>query len=105
MPLMKKDDAIYQSPTLTNTSLRIEDLREACGLDALKDERALLAGIRLAKNDRTLKTPVVRLGFILNDLWLYYRMVISDSKVRVEQVLNDEQRKKFERILQEHQPR
>ena len=42
---------------------------------------------------------------ILNDLWLYYRMVISDSKVRVEQVLNDEQRKKFERILQEHQPR
>ena len=42
---------------------------------------------------------------ILNDLWQYYRVVISDSKVRVEQVLNEEQRKKFERILQEHQPR
>src|SRR2546421_625640 len=39
---------------------------------------------------------------ILNDLWRYYRVVISDSKVRVEQVLTDEQRKKFERILQEH---
>jgi len=42
---------------------------------------------------------------ILNDLWKYYRMVISDSRVRVEQVLTEEQRKKFERILQEHQPR
>jgi hypothetical protein len=30
--------------------------------------------------------------------------VISDSRVRVEQVLTEEQRKKFERILQEHQP-
>jgi len=42
---------------------------------------------------------------ILNDLWQYYRMVISDSRVRVEQILTEEQRKKFERILQEHQPR
>ena len=42
---------------------------------------------------------------ILNDLWQYYRVVISDSRTRVEQVLTDEQRKKFERILQEHQPK
>jgi hypothetical protein len=42
---------------------------------------------------------------ILNDLWKYYRMVINDSRVRVEQVLTEDQRKKFERILQEHQPR
>ena len=42
---------------------------------------------------------------ILNDLWQYYRVMISDSRVRVEQVLNEEQRKKFEKILQEHQPR
>ena len=42
---------------------------------------------------------------ILNDLWQYYRMVINDSRVRVEQVLTEPQRKKFERILQEHQPR
>ncbi|HJZ99728.1 MAG TPA: hypothetical protein VKE70_24635 [Candidatus Solibacter sp.] len=42
---------------------------------------------------------------ILNDLWQYYRVVISDSRTRVEQVLNEEQRKKFQRILQEHQPK
>lgn len=38
---------------------------------------------------------------ILNDLWHDYRSVLNDSKVRVEQVLNEQQRQKFERILQE----
>jgi len=38
---------------------------------------------------------------ILNDFWQYYRTVLSDSKARVEQVLNDEQKQKFERLLQE----
>ena len=38
---------------------------------------------------------------ILNDLWHDYRSVLNDSKVRVEQLLNEEQRRKFERILQE----
>src|SRR5215467_7466048 len=38
---------------------------------------------------------------ILNDFWQYYRTVLSDSKARVEQVLTEEQRKKFERLLQE----
>jgi len=38
---------------------------------------------------------------ILNDFWDYYRSVLSDSKVRVEQVLNEQQRRKFEKILQE----
>jgi hypothetical protein len=40
---------------------------------------------------------------ILNDLWHDYRSVLNDSKVRVEQVLNPEQRLKFERILQDTQ--
>jgi len=40
---------------------------------------------------------------ILNDFWDYYRTVLSDSKVRVEQVLNEQQRKKFEHLLQEAQ--
>jgi hypothetical protein len=40
---------------------------------------------------------------ILNDLWHDYRSVLNDSKVRVEQVLNEQQRQKFERILQESQ--
>jgi Spy/CpxP family protein refolding chaperone len=38
---------------------------------------------------------------ILDDFWQYYRSVLSDSKSRVEQILNDEQRRKFERMLQE----
>jgi hypothetical protein len=42
---------------------------------------------------------------VLNDFWQYYRTVLSESKQRVEQILDAEQRKKFERILQEHQPR
>ena len=40
---------------------------------------------------------------ILSDEWLNYRSVLNDSKVRVEQVLNEQQRQKFERILQEAQ--
>jgi len=42
---------------------------------------------------------------VLNDFWVYYRTVLSDSKQRVEQLLNEEQKQKFERILQEKQPR
>ena len=38
---------------------------------------------------------------ILNDMWQYYRTVLSDSKSRVEQVLTAEQREKFERLLQQ----
>ena len=40
---------------------------------------------------------------VLNDFWDYYRTVLTDGKVRVEQILNDDQRKKFERLLQEAQ--
>lgn len=38
---------------------------------------------------------------ILKDFWQYYRTVLSDSKARVEQILTVEQRKKFERLLQD----
>jgi hypothetical protein len=38
---------------------------------------------------------------VLNDFWQYYRTVLSDGKSRVEQLLNEEQRKKFERLLQQ----
>jgi hypothetical protein len=38
---------------------------------------------------------------ILKDFWDYYRTVLSDGKSRIEQILNDEQRRKFEQILQE----
>jgi Spy/CpxP family protein refolding chaperone len=40
---------------------------------------------------------------ILDDSWQYYRTVLSDSKNRINQVLTEEQRRKFERILQEAQ--
>jgi len=42
---------------------------------------------------------------VLNDFWQYYRSVMSDSKERVEQLLTDEQRKKFARLLQQQLPR
>ncbi len=40
---------------------------------------------------------------ILNDFWQYYHSVLSDSKSRVEQILNPEQRAKFEHMLQDAQ--
>jgi hypothetical protein len=42
---------------------------------------------------------------LLNDFWQLYHTVLSDSKQRVEQLLNEEQRKKFEVLLQQQQPR
>jgi Spy/CpxP family protein refolding chaperone len=52
-------------------------------------------------------TPAQReqMESVLNDCWMYYRTVLSDSKSRVEQILTAEQRKKFEHLLQEYQPR
>lgn len=38
---------------------------------------------------------------ILTDFWQYYRTVMTDSKHRVEQLLNAEQRQKFNRLLQQ----
>jgi hypothetical protein len=38
---------------------------------------------------------------VLNDFWQYYRTVLSDSRSRIEQILTEEQRVKFERMLQE----
>jgi hypothetical protein len=41
---------------------------------------------------------------ILNDFWQYYRTVLSESKMRIEQLLNDQQRRKFEKLLQQQAP-
>jgi Spy/CpxP family protein refolding chaperone len=51
-------------------------------------------------------TPTQReqMESVLNDCWMYYRTVLSDSRSRVEQILNEQQRAKFERLLQEYQP-
>ena len=42
---------------------------------------------------------------VLNDFWQYYRTVITDGRQRVEQILDDEQRRKFDHLLQQQQPR
>ena len=42
---------------------------------------------------------------VLNDFWQYYRTVLSDGKQRVEALLNEEQRQKFEKMLQQQLPR
>jgi hypothetical protein len=41
---------------------------------------------------------------VLSDFWQYYRTVLSDSKQRVEQLLTEEQKQKFEKMLQQPQP-
>jgi Spy/CpxP family protein refolding chaperone len=38
---------------------------------------------------------------ILKDFWKYYGSVLSEGRVRIEQVLTPEQRAKFERLLQD----
>jgi hypothetical protein len=56
---------------------------------------------RVQKELKLTPTQAEQVRTILNDFWQYYRTVLSDSKARVEQVLNDEQRRKFEQMLQE----
>ena len=58
---------------------------------------------RLQKELQLTPSQAEQMQSILNDFWDYYRTVLSDSKVRLEQVLNDQQRKRFERLLQEAQ--
>jgi Spy/CpxP family protein refolding chaperone len=73
------------------------------GFDTASGKAAYFA--RIEKELDLTPAQSAQMQSILNDLWQYYRVVISDSRTRVEQVLSEEQRKKFERILQEHQPR
>lgn len=40
---------------------------------------------------------------VLSDFWQYYRTVLTDSKQRVEQLLTEEQKQKFEKMLQQPQ--
>ncbi len=46
-------------------------------------------------------TQAAQMESILDDFSLYYRTVLSDGKTRIMQILNDEQKQKFERLLQE----
>ncbi len=42
---------------------------------------------------------------VLNDFWQYYRTVLTDGKQRVESILTEEQRVKFEKMLQQQLPK
>lgn len=42
---------------------------------------------------------------VLNDFWQYYRTVLTDGKQRVESILTEEQRAKFQKMLHEQLPR
>jgi hypothetical protein len=48
-------------------------------------------------------TPVQteQMESILDDFAKYYRTVLSDGKARIIQILNDDQKRKFEKLLQE----
>jgi hypothetical protein len=50
-------------------------------------------------------TPVQaeQMDSILDDFSKYYRNVLADGKSRIMQILNDDQRRKFEKILAERQ--
>jgi len=61
--------------------------------------------VRIRKELDLTPAQSAQMESILNDLWKYYGVVMNDSRTRVEQVLTEEQRKKFEHILQEHQPK
>jgi Spy/CpxP family protein refolding chaperone len=56
---------------------------------------------RLQKELNLTPTQSVQVKSILNDFWLYYRTVLSEGRTRIDQVLTPEQRRRFERLLQE----
>jgi hypothetical protein len=60
---------------------------------------------RMRKELDLTPTQAEQMEVLLNDFWQLYHTVLSDSKQRVEQILNEEQRKKFEVLLQQQQPR
>ena len=41
---------------------------------------------------------------VLEDFWQYYRNVVSGGKMQVEQILTPDQRRKFQRMLQQSAP-
>ena len=45
-----------------------------------------------------------QLESILDDFVKYYRTVLSDGKSRIMQLLNDQQKRKFEKMMQENRP-
>jgi hypothetical protein len=62
---------------------------------------AFLASIKKDLNLSAAQTE--QMESILDDFSTYYRNVMADGKSRIMQILNDEQRRRFEQMLQERQ--
>jgi hypothetical protein len=70
-------------------------------LDTLQGKGNAATFARLRKELNLTPAQSEQVESTLNDLWQYYRSVLSDCKQRVEQTLTPEQKVKFERLLQE----
>lgn len=70
-------------------------------LDTLQGKGNAATFARLQKELNLTPAQSEQVESTLNDLWQYYRSVLSDCKQRVEQTLTPEQKVKFERLLQE----
>jgi hypothetical protein len=72
--------------------------------DAFWTQKGKIEYLDRVKKDLSL-TPAQteQMESILDDFSSYYRTVLADGKSRILQILNDDQRKKFEQILQERQ--
>jgi hypothetical protein len=55
---------------------------------------------RLQKDLDLTPTQSEQMQSVLNDFWKYYRTVLSDSKDKIDQILTEEQRRKFDQRLQ-----
>ena|SRR5262245_46451342 len=56
---------------------------------------------RLQKELNLSPAQAEQIQSVLNDFWQYYRTVLSESKQQVDQLLNEDQRRKFDRLLQQ----
>ena len=63
------------------------------------------AAVQRVKKELDLSAvQVEQLESILDDFAKYYRTVLSDGKSRIMQILNDDQKKKFEHMMDERPP-
>jgi uncharacterized membrane-anchored protein YhcB (DUF1043 family) len=46
----------------------------------------------------------VQMASILDDFAKYYQTVLSDGRARIMNILSDQQRRKFEKMIKQHQP-
>jgi hypothetical protein len=57
--------------------------------------------VKIKKDLNLTPSQTEQIESILDDFSTYYRNVMSDGKSRILQILNEDQRRKFEQILQE----